>query len=61
MSKQNVALWKEVSHMIFGDQCKKVWEYIWGGGERERREFDREQMWFVSKGVCEVILGLQID
>ena len=59
MSKQQYGLWKEVSQKIFEDQCKEVWEYIWGGP----REFDcgHMLMWLCQMVYGEVILDVEID
>ena len=31
MSKQRYGIWREVSHRIFGERCKEVQDFLWGG------------------------------
>ena len=38
--------------MIFGDQCKEVWKYIWEGP----RKFDCTHV-VVSNGICHCQFG----
>src|SRR5665213_1517203 len=59
MSKQRYGIWREVSHQIFGDRCKEVWDFLWGAP----REFDRGHMlmWLCQMVYAKVILGVDID
>jgi len=59
MSKQRYGIWREVSHQIFGERCKEVWDFLWGAP----REFDRGHMlmWLCQMVYAEVILGVDID
>src|SRR5665213_3516984 len=59
MSKQRYGIWREVSHQIFGERCKEVWDFLWGAP----REFDcgHMLMWLCQMVYAEVILGVDID